>query len=302
VGGSRQLACYHSRVDPQPEALLDLLELDRLEPGVFRSAPPGAWLPRVFGGQLLAQAVWAASRELGGSVCHSFHASFLRGGEPGHAIDYHVSLAREGKLLSLCNVTGEQRDQTRFVLTASFEHQPEDGPEYQHAMPEASVPEAFGGEEARVADMLARAPAEYRSAILRRWPFEWITLDEYDPRSGTPGPDCVRTWMRAREALGPDPNLHRCALAYASDMIVVDPSMNAVGVEFSDPSVQIASLDHAMWFHRSCRADDWLLFVCDSPSVSAGRGFNRGTVYDRQGRLVATLAQEAVLRRRGSGA
>jgi acyl-CoA thioesterase-2 len=195
-------------------------------------------------------------------------------------------------------VSARQGGQTTATLLASFEEGEASGAEHQFEMPEAADPDSFGDEATRVARMLERAPVELRASIQRRWPFEWITLDEHDPRSGAPGPTRIRTWMRAREPLPEDPNLHRSALLYASDMIVFDPGANAAGVNFLSPDVQLASLDHAMWFHRPFRADQWQLFVCDSPSVARSRGFNRGMIYDREGRLVASVAQEALMRAR----
>jgi acyl-CoA thioesterase-2 len=202
----------------------------------------------------------------------------------------------EGRTLAVCSVTATQHHQTKLVMTVSLEREEWAGREHQHPAPQTPPPETFGDEETRTADLLTRVPAEYHEHILRRWAFEWITVDEFDFRDSRPAPQQVRTWMRARERLPDDPNLHRCALAYASDMVVLDPSLQAVGTDFGTPDVQIASLDHAMWFHRSGRADDWVLLVCDSPSVANGRGFNRGVIYDRQGRVLASIAQEAVVR------
>jgi acyl-CoA thioesterase-2 len=283
-------------METQPEPLLELLDLQRDEDGVFRAPAPRAWLPRVFGGQLLAQGLWAASRTFDGSVCHALHAHFLRGGEPEVPIDYHVDPIREGRTLSVCCVSARQSDATKVTMTASFERNGVRGREHQQPMPPTPPPEAYGDEAERVADLLSRAPAEFHGHIKRRWPFEWITVDEFDLREKKPAPAQVRTWIRAREPLPDDPNLHRAALAYASDMVVIDPSLNAIEAEFGRPTLQIASLDHAMWFHRAGRADEWMLFICDSPSVADGRGFNRGVIYDRKGRLLASIAQEALVR------
>lgn len=280
----------------QPEPLLELLDLRPGAEGVLHAAAPLDWLPRVFGGQLLAQGLWAASRTLEGSLCHAIHAHFLRGGEPGHPLEYHVEAVREGRTLGVCSVRARQREMTKLMMTVSLERDGTHGREHQLAMPDTPAPESYGEEEERVADLLERVPVEHHEHLRRRWPFEWITVDEYDFRSKQPPPSQVRTWIRAREALPDDPNLHRAALAYASDMVVIDPSLMAVEAEFGHPNLQIASLDHAMWFHRSGRADEWMLFVCDSPSVAGGRGFNRGVIYDREGRLLASIAQEALVR------
>jgi acyl-CoA thioesterase II len=289
--------CYDSPMDLQPEALLDVLALEPDERGLFHARPASAWMPRLFGGHVMAQALWAASRVQGVGVCHSLHAYFTHATKPGEPLAYEPLELRRGKSFSTYDVSARQGDQTTLTLLASFEGGASDGAEHQLAMPDTPDPESFGDEPTRVARMLEWAPVELHQSVRRRWPFEFITVDEHDPRSAASAPIRIRSWMRAREPLSDDPNLHRCALLYASDMIAFDPGMSAVGLDFLSPDVQLASLDHAMWFHRPFRADHWQLFVCESPSVGGGRGFNRGMVYDRKGQLVASLAQEALMRR-----
>lgn len=287
--------CYVTPVLPQPESLPDLLSLEACGEGVFRAAPPRPWLPRVFGGHLLTQALWAASRTMSGAHCHALHANFVLAAEPEVPLEYQVQPLRLGKTLAVCNVTASQREVTRLVMNASFERELWDGQQHQQAMPDTPGPETFGDEATRRAKALERYPHEAQN-IHRDWPFELIDVDDYDARAGGPPPAQPRAWVRARVPLSDDPNQHRAALAYASDIMVLDASLNAVRMPFDLNALQLASLDHAMWFHRFGRADQWLLLVCDSASVAGGRGLNRGTFFDREGRMLASVVQETLMR------
>jgi acyl-CoA thioesterase-2 len=199
---------------------------------------------------------------------------------------------RDGNRFAMRNVVGVQRDEVTFHLVASF-HQPERGAEeFQQPMPEVPAPDTFPSEEERTAQLLAEAPPAMAEQIKKKRPIEFIRLPGND--EGT----LVRRWMRVRQELVEDPNLHRCALAYASDMGAIEPCIRALGVQFGDDTMQIASLDHALWFHRPFRADEWLLMSFEAISVAEGRGLARGSVHDQQGRLVASIAQEGVMRSR----
>lgn len=254
---------------------------------------------RAFGGQLLTQGLWAACRTLSGAQCHSLHANFVLGAEPQTPLEYQVQPLRIGRTLAVCNVTARQRETIRLVMNASFERDSWHGKQHQLEMPDAPAPETFGDEASRRAELLKRFPHEAEH-IHRDWPFEWINVDEYDARTGSPPPAQLRGWLRARRPLSDDENQHRCALAYASDMMVIDASLHAVRMPFDMATVQIASLDHSMWFHRFGRADQWLMMVCDSASVAGGRGLNRGTFFDREGRMLASVVQETLMRERPS--
>ena len=168
-------------------------------------------------------------------------------------------------------------------------------------MPHTEPPESFASEAEREAQALLAAPPHLHEMVRRRWPMEVIRVDPRDFGDHTPDSTPVRVWMRMRGKLLDDENLHRCALAYASDLGALEPSMRSIGAAFSD-DLQVASLDHAVWFHRPFRFDDWLLFVFDSASVAAGRGFNRGSVFSRDGVLVASIAQECLMRKRSAQA
>jgi acyl-CoA thioesterase-2 len=282
--------------DEALQELLELLDLQDAGQGVFVGPPARGGATRVFGGQLLAQALAAASFTAPPDwPCHSLHAYFVRPGKPGRPIDYEVLAMRDGQRFTTRKVVAVQRDEVALELLASFEEL-EPGPEHQLPAPEAPAPESFPPESERTAKLLEKATPEQREYLQRRMPIEIIRVDAraLDDNSKQVGP--VRTWMRVRGRLQDDPNLHRCALAYASDLGALEPSMRAVGASFGDKDMQVASLDHALWFHRPFRADEWLLFSCESVSVAGGRGLNRATIHDRDGRLVASLTQEGVMR------
>jgi acyl-CoA thioesterase-2 len=281
-----------------PTELLEILNLESQGEGLFTAAPVQDGLDRVFGGQLLGQALAAATHSvLEDWPCHSLHAYFVRPGKPGRPIDYEVAAMRDGQRLATRKVVAVQRDEVILELTASFERE-EPGAEHQEPMPAAPPPESFPSESERMARALALAAPEQRRFLERKRPIEFIAVDERDPRDRTPSADPLRYWMRVRGSLPSDARLHRCALAYASDMGALQAAMRAGGVAFGDSSVQVASLDHALWLHRPFRFDDWLLFTFHAISVSAGRGLSRGMVHTRDGRHVASLVQEGLMRAR----
>jgi acyl-CoA thioesterase-2 len=286
-------------MDASVDELLELLSVQAAGQGVFTGAPSqDTTMPRVFGGQLLGQALAAASFTTPPDwPCHSLHAYFLRPGKPGRPIDYEVSAMRDGQRFLARKVAAVQRNELIFELTASFERD-DSGPEQQEPMPQVPPPESFPPEEERLAKLLEKAKPAQRDFLARRRPIEFIAIDDADLEDRTPLGGPVRRWMRAREALMPDPNLQRCALAYASDMGALMASLRAIGVRPGDPDMQIASLDHALWFHRPFRFDEWHLFSFASSSVASGRGLSRGSVYARDGSLVASIAQEGLMRSR----
>jgi acyl-CoA thioesterase-2 len=281
--------------------LLPLFDLQSPSQGLFVGQPGEDPRSRLFGGHVLAQALAAACFSVEGVPCHSLHAYFLRPGKPGRPIEYEVLAMRDGQSFTTRKVIAVQRDEVIVELVASFAHD-EPGAEHQRPMPETPGPETFPDEEQRIERMLAQAPPEMHEMVQHKRPIEGIRVDErsFTERAASKGP--VRTWMRARGSLLDDPNLHRCALTYASDMGALEPSMRAIGAGFGDAEMQVASLDHAVWFHRPFRFDEWLLFVFESDSVAGGRGLSRGSIYSRDGTLVASLAQEGVMRKRSGTA
>lgn len=278
-----------------PTSLWSIFDLQSHEQGLFTAQPVQDGLPRVFGGQLLGQALAAATHTVDDDwPCHSLHAYFVRPGKPGRPIDYEVSALRDGQRLATRKVIAIQRDEVILELTASFARE-EPGAEYQQPMPDAPSPESFPSEQERTARAIADAPPEHRRYLELKNPIEVIGVDD---RGDAPSTTTLRYWMRARETLPDDKRLHRCALAYASDMGALQAAMRAGGIDFRDSAVQVASLDHAIWLHRDFRLDDWLLFTYSAVSTSGGRGVSRGTVHTRSGVHVASLVQEGLMRAR----
>lgn len=276
-------------------SLFKILDLESHGEGMFTAAPVQDGLARVFGGQLLGQALTAATHTVDEDwPCHSLHAYFVRPGKPGRPIDYEVTALRDGQRLATRKVLAIQRDEVILELTASFTRE-EPGAEYQEPMPQAPLPETFPSEDERIARALAEAPPEHRRYLEIRNPIEFISIDEHSATASEP---TLRYWMRARERLPDDTRLHRCALAYASDLGAMQAAMRAGDVDFRDSSMQVASLDHALWLHREFRLDDWVLFTFSPVSVSGGRGLSRGTVHTKEGVHVASLVQEGLMRAR----
>lgn len=301
MGGGRATR-YKAGMGDAGGDILELLELERVDQGVFMGRPSDDGRSRVFGGHTVAQALAAACFSIDGLTCHSLHAYFVRPGLPGRPTQYEVLAVRDGSAFAIRQVVAVQRDEVVLHLTASF-HEPSDGPfAHSAAMPSTAAPDTFPPEGERTARLLEIVPPELRDMVRRTWPFEQIRVNDFEPASDA---ELHRTrpsrmWVRARtRELPSDPNLHCCALAYASDAGPLEPCMRAVGASFGDGTLQVASLDHAVWFHRPLRFDDWLLFTHESPSVAGGRAFSRGSVYDpKTSTLVASIAQEGVLRAR----
>jgi acyl-CoA thioesterase-2 len=280
--------------------LLTLLDLEKIEENVFRGLSPPERVQRVFGGQVLAQALVAAQRTVpDGRACHSFHAYFLRPGDPKVPILYEVDRSRDGASFSARRVVAIQHGAQIFILAASFQ-QAQDGFEHQAQMPIVPDPESLEDDQQVLLRDSTLSPA-MRAWVSQERPFETRAVlgrGPFDAAGDRPARAPIdHIWLRARGRLADDPDLHRVLLAFVSDMSLLDTALLPHGKSIFS-KVQVASLDHAMWFHRPFRADDWLLYVQDSPSASGARGFNRGAIYTRQGVLVASVAQEGLIRPR----
>jgi acyl-CoA thioesterase-2 len=278
------------------DQVLALLDLEKVEENIFRGSSPQGLMQRVFGGQVLGQALVAATRTVTPErLCHSFHAYFLRPGDPRLPILYEVDRSRDGGSFTARRVVAIQHGAQIFTLAASFQ-KAEAGYEHQSPMPDVPPPESLADEQAvRRAD--PALPEALRDWLGRPRPFEARPVILDGPGDRPPRPPCDNIWLRARAPLPDDPALHRALLAFASDMSLLDTSLLPHGKSIFS-NVQVASLDHAMWFHRPFRADEWLLYAQDSPSASGARGFNRGAIYKRDGTLVASVAQEGLIRPR----
>jgi acyl-CoA thioesterase II len=276
--------------------LLALLDLEKIEENVFRGISPPERVQRVFGGQVLAQALVAATRTVDSErPCHSFHAYFLRPGDPRVPILYEVDRSRDGGSFTSRRVVAIQHGAQIFTLAASFQ-KVESGFEHQSQMPVVPEPESLEDDQ----QVLLRDPAlqpETREWVARERPFETRSVLGRGLGDRPARPPVDHIWLKTRGALPQSDDIHRALLAFVSDMSLLDTALLPHGKSIFS-NVQVASLDHAMWFHRPFRADEWLLYVQDSPSASGARGFNRGAIYRRDGMLVASVAQEGLIRPR----
>jgi acyl-CoA thioesterase-2 len=277
--------------------LLSILDLEPLEHNLFRGRSPQVGWQRVFGGQVIGQALTAAQRTVDGRAAHSLHAYFMRPGDPAVPIVYQVDRLRDGGSFSTRRVIAIQHGEAIFSLGASFQSE-ETGFDHQVPMPEVPPPEALPSESDLKELFLEKAPAAIRRYFERERALEIRPVDASHYVSREPLPPVQHVWIRATGKLPDDPGIHRSVLAYASDMTLLDTALYAHGRNIFDPDLQVASLDHALWFHRPFRADEWLLYSEDSPSASGGRGFSRGSLFRRDGVLIASVAQEGLIRRR----
>jgi acyl-CoA thioesterase II len=278
--------------------LVSLLDLEPLEQNLFRGRSPKEGWQRVYGGQVLGQSLVAAVRTVDPQrIAHSLHAYFLLAGDPNVPIIYEVERIRDGGSFTTRRVKGIQHGRAMFVMSVSF-HKPETGFDHASPMPVVPQPEDLPTENSFISQILKSVPENMRSYWERERPIEMrhVDVSRYLDRAKH---DPVQTmWIRANGQLPDAFALHQCVLAYASDFTLLDTALIAHGKLLFDADIQLASLDHALWFHRRFRADDWLLYVQDSPSASGGRGFCRGSVYTRAGVLVASVTQEGLMRKR----
>ena len=275
---------------------LALLDLEKTGDNGFRGLSPPEPVQRVFGGQVLAQALVAATRTIDpGRPCHSFHAYFLRPGDPGLPIQYNVERSRDGASFSARRVVAAQGAAPIFTLASSFQRI-ETGFDHQAQMPVVPEPESLEDDQQVLLRDSTLAPG-LREWVARERPFETRSVlgRGLGDRPARPAVDHI--WLKTRGDLPDDPAIHRALLAFVSDMSLLDTALLPHGKSIFS-RVQVASLDHAMWFHRPFRADTWLLYAQDSPSASGARGFNRGAIYSRDGDLVASVAQEGLIRPR----
>ncbi len=279
------------------DAVLDLLDLEPIEVNLFRGRSPQEERQRVFGGQVLSQALVAARRTVEDRSAHSFHAYFLRPGDPAVPILYEVDRIRDGRSFTTRRVVAIQHGRAILNMAVSFQVE-ESGLEHQMPMPEAPAPDDLPTQEEYNRELKKAAPPGAEIWFDRDRAFEERYVEPINWFKPTPQEPYQRIWLRTTGALADDPGLHQAILAYASDMSLLDTSVMPHGASFFDADMQIASLDHAMWFHRPFRADDWLLYVTESPTSSNARGFNRGSIYAQNGDLVASVVQEGLIRRR----
>lgn len=274
------------------EDLIDLLDLEVIEENIFRGHSPNEYRIRVFGGQVAGQALIAAGRTVAKGTVHSLHAYFLRPGDPKVPILYLVDRIRDGKSFTTRRVVAVQHGEAIFNLSASF-HVEEQGLNHQAEMPEVPDPESLPNFTEKMAPYATRMGEWYS----RPRPLDQRYVDEPNMLRAANGrkPE-QRVWMRADGTLPDDPLLHACVIAYASDMTLLDSVMLPHNVSWDQPGLMVASLDHAMWFHRQFRADEWFLYDQWSPSASGSRGLAQGQIFSHDGALVVSIVQEGLLR------
>ncbi|HKH95600.1 MAG TPA: acyl-CoA thioesterase II [Beijerinckiaceae bacterium] len=279
------------------EELLGILDLEYLEQNLFRGRSPQVGWQRVFGGQVIGQALVAACRtvDVAARQPHSLHAYFLLPGDPKVPIIYEVDRIRDGRSFTTRRVKAIQHGQAIFSMSASF-HVAETGLAHAFPMERVPMPEDLPDERDIRANVMPLMPDPVRRYFESDRPIELKPVEYGRYLSREPMPPRFNAWIRATGRLPDDPAIHQCVLAYASDMTLLDSSLIAHGRTVFERSIQAASLDHALWFHRPFRADEWLLYAQDSPSASGALGFSRGLIYTRDGTLVASVAQEGLIR------
>ncbi len=282
------------------EQLISILDLEQLEHNLYRGTSPDIGWQRVFGGQVIAQALVAAQRTVDADrFVHSLHAYFVRPGDPSVPIVYQVERVRDGGSFATRQVQAVQHGRAIFTLSASFQRD-EEGYDHQIALPDVPAPEELMDEAEFKRLFLPKAPEAIRRYWERPRPIElrptsmkhYLTTEKLEPRQDI--------WVRTVGNVPDDRGVQTAILAYLSDMTLLDASLYPHGTSVFDPRLQAASLDHAMWFHRPIAFDNWLLYSQDSPSASGGRGMTRGSIYTRSGLLVASVAQEGLIRKKAN--
>jgi acyl-CoA thioesterase-2 len=283
---------------PAVRTLIDALRLEPIEVNLFRGQTPPDEINqnRIYGGQVIAQALMAAYRTVEGRVCHSLQAYFIRPGDPKAPVLYEVERSRDGKSFTTRRVIAIQHGEQILNLAASFQVE-EQGFEHATPAPAAPPPESVPSDLERAEMAGDKVPAAMREFLARDRAIEMRRVDPIFPMKPKKADPVQKVWFRATDAVGDDVAINQCVLAYATDMSLLSTCARPHGVSWLT-GVQMASLDHIIWFHRPSRAEEWHLYDQDSPSASGARGFNRGAIYTLDGRLVASVAQEGLIRPR----
>lgn len=278
------------------EELVSLLTLERIEENLFRGQSRDIGTKYVFGGQVLGQSLSAAQHTVDAErAVHSIHAYFLRAGDINAPIVFDVDRSRDGHSFSVRRVTAIQHGKPILVFAASFQIT-EPGVEHQSHMPEVPQPEDIPLQEPPSATQMEKLSPKMQRWLTRMGPFEMRPVYSRDELHPTKRPPYQQVWFRLTQKIGDDVNMHRAMLAYASDFYLLGTTTFPHAISYYQPNVQMASLDHALWFHRPFRIDEWLLYVLDSPTAQSARGLAHGSIYTRDGVLVATVAQEGLIR------
>lgn len=285
-------------MDPLLRDLVEVLSLERLELNLFRGPSRNLGGRSMYGGQIIGQAMVAASHTVEGREPHSLHAYFLLPGDMKLPVVYEVDRLRDGKSFSSRRVQAIQHGRPILSMMASF-HKAEDGFEHQAPMPEVPAPESLRPWHELVREWIDQAPnitSEARAALTADFCIEFRPVDPVNPLHPCKRETRGAMWFRATAPLPDDPWLHRCVLAYASDWGLLGAALRPYGRRWFERDMIVASIDHALWFHRPARADEWLLYVTDSHAAQSARGLSRGMIFDTSGRLIASAAQEGLMR------
>lgn len=282
-------------MDSGSPSLLQLLDLELIDGSTFRGRSLDIGGKSVFGGQVLGQALAATNRTVEGRLVHSLHAYFLLPGDMHAPIDFVVERVRDGRSFSTRSAAALQHGRSIFRMVASYQV-PEEGLEHQAVMPEVPAPEDLPPLEELAKSASLRDPHKFREKKPVYLPMEFRLVEPANPYTLEKRPPFQKAWFRFVEPIPDDAPLQRCALAYASDFALLHAASLPHGISFRQKNVHVASLDHAMWFHRPFHLDQWLLYVADSPSASNARGFAWGSIFTREGVLVASVAQEGLMR------
>ncbi len=275
-------------------ALLDSITLEPIDINLFRGYPWLRGMDHLYGGEILAQAMFAAQQTVASPFqLHSLHSYFLRPGDPNLPVVYEVERIRDGRSFTTRRVTALQRGRAIFAVSLSFQLA-EEGLQHAAVMPQVPGPEGLISDRERYAAILARRPGEAYD-----WPVEFRQVEAMDPDRPQPAAAVAHVWLRADGQLADDLTQHQEILAYASDTPALVTALRPHGLTQWSPGLRAASLDHCLWFHRPFRVDDWLLYVLESPAAGNGRGFVRGSVFSRDGQLVASVVQEGLVRLHG---
>jgi len=282
---------------PELQDLLNLLDLEPIEVNIFRGVSPDEGWQRVYGGQVLGQALVAASRtvEDENRSAHSLHGYFLRPGDTTIPILYEVDRIRDGRSFTTRRVIATQRGRAIFSMSVSFQVH-EEGLEHQFPMPEITPPEQCASQQELAERFADDIPQQFRDRTKRPQPIEMRFVEPVNEFNPDKMPPYQHTWIRTVDSMPDDIRLNQCLLAYASDMTLIDTAARPHGISWGNENFQVASLDHAMWFHKPFKTDDWLLYAQDSPFSGGARGLARGAFYDLKGNLVASVAQEGLMR------
>ncbi|HEY8615260.1 acyl-CoA thioesterase II [Phenylobacterium sp.] len=281
----------------QDETLVETLQLERIEENLFRGTSPDTQPGRIFGGQVIAQSLLAAYETVESRVCHSLHCYFIRPGDPTVPIVFEVDRSRDGGSFTTRRVVAVQHGKQIFNLAASFKD-PEEGFRHQAAMPAGPHWSELKDQMEVMRELMKNAPEQAKRWLSRPMPIEMRSKDARTYWMDGPKEPVSQNWFRCRTPIGEDPRMHQVILAYASDMNLLSTAMRPHGVHWQTPGFQSASLDHAMWFHTPTNFNDWHLYAHDSPSANDGRGLIRGAIYAEDGTLVASVAQEGLMRMR----